>query len=203
MSVHSLRIHARAESVSDRLSVIVELWPPIHRDGLGSTLVTTCEDVASQIKLSYDARLTDEKLHRLALADERIQETKHCIYRAISRALLDEHEGVQLTRTLRGLSISTIEFANAVLDRDPEYRGHWRGWVERRRAWKLREQREMTLMIAESEQAAFEAGVPSDGNGESNADATDDHAFTTPTAVCAVDDAASMLPALDAADDAT
>lgn len=149
MSVHSLRIHARAESISDRLSVIVELWPPIHRDGLGTTLVTTCEDVAHQIKLSYEARLTDEKLHRLAVADERIQETKHCLYRSISRALVDEHEGVLLTRTLRGLSISTIEFANAILDRDPEYRGQWRPWVERRRAWKLRAMAEAVHDAAE------------------------------------------------------
>lgn len=138
MSVHSLRIHARAEALADRLSVIIELWAPIHRDGLGRTIVESAEDIAVQIKKSYEARITDEKLHRLVLADECIQEAKHGIYRSINRALLDEHEGTMLTRSFRGLSISTIEFANAILERDPEYRGQWRPWVERRRAWKLR-----------------------------------------------------------------
>lgn len=151
MSVHTLRIHARAEALTDRLSVIVDLWSPIHRDGLGRTLVDTTENIAQHIKMSYDARLTDEKLHRLALADERIQEAKHSVYRAINRALLDEHEGVMLTRSLRSLSISTIEFANAILERDPEYRGQWRGWVERRRAWKLREEREAELLLQQAE----------------------------------------------------
>ncbi|MBU3742092.1 MAG: hypothetical protein FGM24_07370, partial [Candidatus Kapabacteria bacterium] len=79
MSVHTLRIHSRAEALTDRLSVIVDLWSPIHRDGLGRTLVETTEDVARHIKMAYDARLTDEKLHRLALADERIQEAKHSV----------------------------------------------------------------------------------------------------------------------------
>lgn len=138
MSVHSLRIHARAEALADRLSVIIELWAPIHRDGLGRTIIESTEEIAAQIKRSYEARITDEKLHRLVLADECIQEAKHGIYRSINRALLDEHEGTMLTRSFRGLSISTIEFANAVLARDPEYRGQWRPWVERRRAWKLR-----------------------------------------------------------------
>lgn len=138
MSVHSLRIHARAEALADRLSVIIELWAPIHRDGLGRSIIESAEDIAAQIKKSYEARITDEKLHRLVLADECIQEAKHGIYRSINRALLDEHEGTMLTRSFRGLSISTIEFANAVLARDPEYRGQWRPWVERRRAWKLR-----------------------------------------------------------------
>jgi hypothetical protein len=149
MSVHSLRIHARAEALADRLSVIIELWAPIHRDGLGRTIVESAEDIAAQIKKSYEARITDEKLHRLVLADECIQEAKHGIYRSINRALLDEHEGTMLTRSFRGLSISTIEFANAILERDPEYRGQWRPWVERRRVWKLRAMADVVDNVAD------------------------------------------------------
>lgn len=166
MSVHSLRIHARAEAMSDRMSVIVDMWSPIHRDGLGTAIVTSIEDVANQIRSAYEARLTDEKLQRLSAAEAQVQEAKHGIHRAVSRALLDETEGVLLTRTLTGLSISIIEFANAVLERDPEYRGMWRGWVERRRAWRAR--------LAEQHDAELEVGPHEDPVDATDAEAIEE-----------------------------
>lgn len=173
MSVHMLRIHSAAELLSDQLSVIVDMWTPIHRDGLGRTIVGVTEDVAVQIKAAYDGRLTDDKLQRLAAAEQQVQEAKHGLNRAVNRALLDEHESTQMRKMLTGLSIQIIEFANAVLERDPEYRGSWRRWVERRRAWRVRqmESRDVDADQVSSEDYAFHDDESAYNSAESDATA--------------------------------
>jgi len=140
MSVHSLRIHRMAEEISDILAVHVDTWTPIHQDGLGRQLVASADSIGQHIRDSYEARQLDERLRFLRYADAAVVDTKNDVRRSQARLLFDDAQTVELLKRLTGLSICTVEFAFALMQRDPGYDGDHRRWVERRRAWRFKNQ---------------------------------------------------------------
>lgn len=138
MSVHSLRIHRMAEEVSDILAVHVDSWTPIHQDGLGRQLVASADSIGQHIRDSYESKKLDERLRFLRYADAAVVDTKNDIRRAQARLLFDDNQTTDLLKRLTSLSICTVEFAFALMQRDDTYNGEHRAWVERRRAWRFR-----------------------------------------------------------------
>jgi four helix bundle protein len=138
MSVHALRIHRMAEEVSDILAVHVDTWTPIHQDGLGRQLVASADSIGQHIRDSYEAKKLDERLRFLRYADAAVVDTKNDIRRSQARMLFDDLQTSELLKKLTSLSICTVEFAFALMQRDEHYNGEHRAWVERRRAWRFR-----------------------------------------------------------------
>lgn len=167
MSVHSLRIHRSAEELCDRIAIHVDAWTPIHQDGLGRQTMAAADAIGQHIRDAYAARHLDERLQCLRYADAAVQDTKNDLRRALGRALIDDHATTALMKALTGLSISIVEFANAMLQRDPLYHGDHRRWVERRRAWRLTSE---TPPAGEPAEQEDDASPSADGTASADAD---------------------------------
>lgn len=150
MSVHSLRIFRMAEEISDTLAVHADSWTPIHQDGLGRQIVASADSICQHIRDGHDSKLLDDRLRFLRFAEQAAIDTRNDVRRAHARILFDEEQMTSLLRKLFGLSIAIVEFAYALMQREPEYAGDHRAWIERRRAWRLSRREAQALAEAEA-----------------------------------------------------
>jgi four helix bundle protein len=156
MSVHSLRIFRMAEEISDTLAVQADSWTPIHQDGLGRQIVAAADAICQHIRDGHDSKQLDDRLRFLRFAEQAVIDTRNDVRRAHARLLFDEDQMTALMRKLFGLSIAIVEFAYALMQREPDYAGDHRAWIERRRAWRLSRREARAL-------AEHEADGESDG----------------------------------------
>ena len=139
MSLSSLRIHMDACKISGELYEIVKSWPYFDRDTLGKQLIRAVDSISHNIAEGYGRAATGERLQFMFYADASIQEAKNQIQLASDRLLISEHDAIELRRRLMRLSISLIEFAAAIAERDKSYKGRYIGIIHQRRAWLLKQ----------------------------------------------------------------
>jgi four helix bundle protein len=137
MSLTSLRIHTLAVELSSQINALIDRWPKADTIALGDQLRRSIASVPSNIAEGYGRAQTGERLQFMFYADGSIQEAKSQIIQAGERGLLSADDSLSLSERLTRLSISLIEFCNAMLNRDPEYKGGYRKRVEDRRKWLL------------------------------------------------------------------
>ncbi len=136
MSLESLRIYQDARTASDKVYDVVAAWSGFDRDTLGSQLVRSADSICHNISEGYGRSATGERLQFMFYADGSLQEARAQLRLAAERGLIDEQYSKELSFHLKRLSISLIEFCNALLEREPSYQGSYRKRVEDRRRWR-------------------------------------------------------------------
>ncbi|MCX6141211.1 MAG: four helix bundle protein [Candidatus Kapabacteria bacterium] len=135
MSLTQLRIYQRAGEISDEVALFASLWPLIHRNTIGDQIIRAADSVSNNIAEGYGRTATGERIQFLMYADGSIAETRNCLKRALVRGLIASETNAKLQQSLLSLSISIVEFANAILEKDEYYNGPFRKRIAKRRAW--------------------------------------------------------------------
>ncbi len=135
MSLVKLRIFIKAGEISDEIAAIVEPWHVGHQRTIGEQIVRAADSISNNIAEGYGRASTGERIQFLMYSDGSIAETRNCLHRALARGLIDHDTNARLQQKLLSLSISVVEFANAILNRDLSYSGPFRGRIAKRRAW--------------------------------------------------------------------
>jgi four helix bundle protein len=133
MGVERLAMYRLASAVGTELRNAIRSWPMLDQRSLGDQLLRSADSVTHNIA-EMDARIsTGEKLQFLNIAEGSLQEARSAVVLAVERDLLTSEAGASLRRRLSGVSFQMLAFAAALLERDPDYSGRYRAFVERRR----------------------------------------------------------------------
>jgi len=96
--------------------------------------------IGNNLSEGYGRAATGERLMLLFYADGSAQETKNCLLTCCEHGRINETKYKELNSKLTGISIGIIELANWILNSDPQYTGLYRDKVNRRRAWRFKNQ---------------------------------------------------------------
>lgn len=138
MSLLQLRMYKRAGEISDEVALFASAWPHIHRNTIGDQIIRAADSISNNIAEGYGRTATGERIQFLMYADGSISETRNCLQRAFGRNLIDADTNARLQQCLVSLSISIVEFAHAIIERDPSYKGPFRERIAKRRAWLVK-----------------------------------------------------------------
>lgn len=132
----SLRIHAEALEIAAEISNIVASWGFIHQQTMGIQIIKAADSISNNISEGYGRSGTGERIQFMLFADGSLYEVRNQIRLSLQRAIIDTEKAHELDKRLLQLSISTIEFCRALLDRDPDYNGPFRERIKRRMWWR-------------------------------------------------------------------
>jgi four helix bundle protein len=136
MSTGELRIQTVAGEIADEIANLVRSWQPIDQGTIGAQMIRSADSIGNNISEGYGRVGTGERLQFFFYADASLQELRNQIKRCANRTLVTEEWSVELDQRLLRLSISILEFARAVLDRDETYKGPYRDRLMRRMWWR-------------------------------------------------------------------
>lgn len=131
-----LRIQTIAGNVADEIAAKVKTWDPLDQETIGAQMIRSADSIGNNISEGYGRLATGERLQFLFYADASLQELRNQIKRCVSRSLFEEQYGREYDQHLLRLSISIIEFARSIVDRDSSYKGPYRLRIERRMWWR-------------------------------------------------------------------